>query len=83
MIKKGAKLSNAEEVLVMATAGNEMFKRRRGLKSAIAEIKLQKYLMNCGIKSPARASIDCLVRGGLLLLPSYFLGTIYRLMLRK
>jgi len=82
MIYNKAKLVNIDEVLVVATAGSGMINRRRGLSSALAEIRLQKHLNQCSIKNPCSAVVDCFLRGILLLLPTPLLSLLYNFMLR-
>lgn len=83
MISKGAKLSNIDQVLVLATAGDGMISRRRGLRSAVAEIYLQIFLNKCGLKSVFMAALDVLIRGGVLLLPAPILTIFYSRFLRR
>ena len=83
MISMGAKLSNIDQVLVLATAGDGMVSRRRGLHSALAEVDLQKHLRQCGLKGTFAATLDILIRGGLLLLPAPLLSVVYNNFLRR
>jgi len=83
MISKGARTSNIDQALVLATAGDGMISRRRGLRSALAELDLQKHLRQCGLKGSSAATLDGLIRGGLLLLPAPLLGVVYNTFLRR
>jgi glycosyltransferase involved in cell wall biosynthesis len=82
MISMGAQTFNLSDVLVNATTGKEMFKRRGGLKYAISEIHLQNYLVSLKIKSRIRAFSDGFQRSLVFLLPSWVRGLIYKLFLR-
>lgn len=83
MISVGAKLSNIDQVLVLATAGDGMVTRRRGLRSALAEVDMQKHLVNCGLKGSLLAVIDVFIRGGVLLFPAPLLSVFYSVFLRR
>ena len=83
MIKNGAKLVNTRDVLVVATAGRDMYKRRGGLVYARAELDLQSHLVLCGIKGYFSAFFHGILRGGIFLLPSNIRGFIYKVFLRK
>lgn len=83
MISKGARLANTNSVLVHATAGFPMIKRRRGLRSALAEFELQTLFVKCGIKSRWRACLDCCLRASILMLSSHLLSRFYFFFLRR
>ena len=83
MICIGGRLSNIDQVLVLATAGNGMLTRRRGFRSAMSEIDLQKHLFKCGLKSSFAAALDVVIRGGILLLPAPLLHVFYSAFLRR
>lgn len=83
MICMGARTANLDAPLVIASAGRSMVMRRRGLKSAISEVQLQKYLQAVGLKSVYAATTDAIIRAGLFLLPSILLRLIYKCLLRR
>lgn len=83
MIKNGAKLANSPLVLVKATAGRDMYKRRGGLLYAKSEIELQKHLVRCGIKSYYAAMYHGGLRSLVYLLPGFIRGLIYESVLRS
>jgi hypothetical protein len=59
-----------DKVLVDATAGKEMFRRRGGLQYALAEVELQRHLVRCGLKSYLSALIDGALRSIIFLAPN-------------
>lgn len=83
MISKGARIVNCSKVLVKASAGQNMYKRRGGLRSAKAEIDLQLHLAFCGIKSPFLAVFHCVIRAVIFLAPFGIRGFIYEKFLRN
>ena len=83
MIKNGAKLANSSLVLVKATAGRDMYKRRGGLLYAKSEVELQKHLVKCGIKSYSAAIYHGGLRALVYLLPRCIRGLIYESVLRS
>lgn len=83
MIKNGAKLANSSLVLVKATAGRDMYKRRGGLLYAKSEVKLQKHLVKCGVKSYYAAIYHGGLRALVYLLPRFIRGLIYESVLRS
>jgi glycosyltransferase involved in cell wall biosynthesis len=83
MIKNGAKLANSSLVLVKATAGRDMYKRRGGFLYAKSEVELQKHLVMCGIKSQYAAFFHGGLRALVYLLPSWIRGFIYKFILRN
>jgi hypothetical protein len=58
MLACGGRTLNLSEVLVIATAGREMYRRRGGLRYAVAEISLQRHLVRTGLKSAPSALIQ-------------------------
>ena len=70
MVKAGARCANLTEVLVHATAGKDMYRRRGGLRYVLAERDLQNLLVQIGVKSRATGIIrwgcpvECLHRTG-------------------
>lgn len=83
MLSRGARACNVDDILVHATAGKDMYKRRSGLKSVRAEIDLQKILLKCGFQNFLGAIFVGLARGCILLLPNAFRSFIYEKFLRK
>jgi len=82
MITSGAKCANIDEVLVHATAGRDLYRRRGGWRYACAEIDLQKLMVRCGIKSWFRAVLEGIGRASVFLAPSFLRCLIYEKILR-
>ena len=74
---KGAVFHNLDEILVHVSGGSGLYKRRRGLKNALAEIKLQILLYQCKIKPLFLVIIHLFLRTFFLLLPSKIVEIIY------
>lgn len=83
LISIGANLCNLDCILVHATTGKDMYRRRGGLKYAMAEIEMQKFLMKSGLKSFPGAIVDGLTRAFVFLLPSSIREFIYLKLLRQ
>lgn len=82
MIRKGAVTHNLNDVLVHATAGRDMYRRRGGLRYARAEIELQSHLVVCRLKSPLLGILHGLMRATVFLLPTGFRDWVYTRFLR-
>ena len=82
MLHAGARTANTNKILVQATAGRNMLRRRGGIKYAAAEIQLQRHLVNCHIKNHMQALFDGLMRATVFLLPSAIRGFLYERFLR-
>lgn len=83
MIYKGFACENIPKILVLAAAGVGMYSRRGGIKYAIAEFKMQKYLINLGAKGLICGLLDFIVRGAIFLLPASVRGYVYEYILRR
>jgi glycosyltransferase involved in cell wall biosynthesis len=83
MISKGAKVYNIDDVLVHATAGQDMYRRRGGLRYVSSEIKLQNHLVKLGLQSKSNAIFVGLFRSVVFLLPSAIRGSFYEKFLRR
>jgi len=82
MIANGAKAMNIEDVVVHATAGPEMYRRRGGIKYVKSEIELQLLLVKTGLQHRNRAFIIGAARALIFLLPATVRGMIYEKFLR-
>jgi len=82
-LSSGARVINLDEILVYATAGSEMYKRRGGLRYAFSEFEIQKFLVNKGLQSILGAIFIGFARFSIFLLPSLLRGFIYDKFLRK
>lgn len=83
MIKNGARLANSPLILVKATAGRDMYKRRGGLLYAKSEVELQNHLVKCGVKKYYAAILHGGLRAFIYLLPGWLRGVIYESVLRS
>ena len=82
MIKAGARCANLDEPLVDALTGQEMYRRRGGLRYAVAEIELQRHLHMTGLKSRLLACIDICSRSAVFLAPACVREMVYKKILR-
>jgi len=82
LLGTGAVFANIDKVLVHATTGIEMYRRRGGLRYAKGEVGLQKHLVHCGLKSRTSALVDGLLRVMIFILPAALRAQIYERMLR-
>ena len=83
MLAAGAKAANMPDILVRATTGRDMYRRRGGLQYAAAEIALQKHLTSVGLKSKHMAILHGLARSLVFVMPSSIRGFIYEKILRQ
>lgn len=83
MLAVGARSANMPDILVRATTGRDMYRRRGGFRYAMAEIALQKHLANVGLKSSYMAILHGLIRSMIFLMPSVIRGLIYEKILRQ
>lgn len=83
LLRRGCRVCNLGSVLVDATAGAEMFKRRGGVRYAIAEVDLQRHLVICGLKTPLSALADGLLRMLVFLAPNTLRQFVYLKFLRR
>jgi glycosyltransferase involved in cell wall biosynthesis len=81
-ISRGAKCANLTDVLVHATAGNEMYRRRGGMSYSLGEIQLQHLLYHLGIKGGFSAILHGIMRALVFLSPTAFRGWMYKNYLR-
>ena len=83
MLARKTRVANTGEVLVYATAGRDMYRRRGGWRYAKSEWELQNLMVSCGIKTRARAWRDGLFRATGFLAPAFLRGKVYEVFLRK
>lgn len=77
LLATGARVANSSEVLVHATAGVEMYRRRGGWKYAVAEWNMQHILVECRLKNRWQAIRDGVLRSAIFLMPSSIRGWLY------
>jgi glycosyltransferase involved in cell wall biosynthesis len=82
-IAKGYTAMNVKTILVHASAGMSMFRRRGGFRYAKSEWQMQRLMVQCGLKNHAQAILDGILRAGFFLIPSSLRGLIYLTFLRK
>ena len=82
MILNGAKFYNIQEPLANIRAGYRQLERRRGLKYAISEFKLQKEFLKLGFISINEFIRNVIIRFISRILPKEFIKIIYK-QLRK
>jgi len=83
MFLNGAKMINLDEVLVHATAGPAMYKRRGGLKYVRSEVDLQLFLIKKELQTVTGAVIYGSLRSLIFILPGFLRGFIYERYLRN
>jgi glycosyltransferase involved in cell wall biosynthesis len=83
MLKARKKFANIPEILVYARTGNEMFKRRGGLKYLKQDIHLQKEFLKMDFVTKKEYYGNVLVRGFVRILPNNFRGKLYKTLLRR
>lgn len=83
MIVMGYRAANIDEILVCATAGKGMYKRRSGLRYVISEYYLQNYIHQNKAKGRALAIFDFLLRSIVFVVPNKLRELIYLIALRK
>jgi len=82
MLSAGAHSFNLPDILVDAVTGKDMYRRRGGVKYALAEYSLQKHLVRCRIKNFPEALFDGAARSAVFLVPAWLRVYIYKLALR-
>lgn len=83
MLKKGFKIMNIPEILVLARAGTSMYQRRGGLQYIKSEWKLQKTFLKMNFIDAKLFLFNMVSRGLVRLMPNSIRGLIYRKVLRK
>jgi hypothetical protein len=83
MIARGAVCANLPDVLVVATAGREMYRRRGGLVQAMSELQLQRFLVRQGVQTAAGGLVMGTLRALLALAPVGLRGWAYRTWFRR
>jgi glycosyltransferase involved in cell wall biosynthesis len=81
--KAGVLMVNVPDVLIDATCGHALYKRRSGLRYARAEFALQLHLLRCGLTNFLLAPIVCFSRLAIFLSPSFFHRFMYFFLFRK
>lgn len=82
MLSSGSKAMNTDDILVHATAGRDMYRRRGGIKYISSEYQLQKLLVSLGLQTLTKAVIIGVLRSAVFLMPAAVRGFIYERFLR-
>jgi glycosyltransferase involved in cell wall biosynthesis len=83
LLSQGFRSANITNLLVDATAGEEMYKRRGGLKYALGEIDMQRLLYKLGFNSFFESLYYGFGRSSIFLLPNSMRKYFYLLILRR
>lgn len=82
MLNKGYKFANLPESLVLVRAGDDLFKRRGGVKYFLKEVELQKKFYDLGFIQFYDFILNIMLRGTIRLVPNFLRKIIYQLFLR-
>lgn len=83
LVSNAARVKNLPEVLVHATTGEDMYKRRGGLRYAKGEIQLQSLLVRLELQNRYLGYLVGLARALVFLMPGVLRGLIYESLLRR
>jgi len=83
MVKAGARCANLSEVLVHATAGKDLYRRRGGLRYVLAEREIQNIMIQLGMKSRLQGLLDGVARSSVFIAPVFLRRLIYEMLLRR
>ena len=83
LISRGVRMCNSDEVLVHATTGQDFYKRRGGIRYAVAEIAMQRHLVSSGLKNKFSALFDGVLRSLVFLAPGKVREFVYVNFLRR
>jgi hypothetical protein len=82
-LAKNYQAINIDAILIHASAGIGLYKRRGGWRYAKSEWQMQNLLIKSGLKNVFFAIFDGILRAGFFLIPSRLRGFIYLRFLRK
>lgn len=83
MLLKGKKGYNIQRPLLWMRAGNDLYKRRSGLKYAKSQRNLFRYMMQNKMISPAQYFLSCAIRTASSLAPNRLRRMMFHKLLRK
>jgi len=83
MIMAGARCANLPEVLVHATAGRDMYKRRGGWRYTKGEYELQTMMVRLGLKTRMRGVLHGIARSSVFIAPPFLRRLFYEWFLRQ
>lgn len=81
--RAGARFRNLDQILVLATAGLALYRRRGGWRYIRSEIDIQALMIDLGLKSRTVGIAHGAARGLVFALPGWVRGIIYRYLLRS
>ena len=76
------RFANTKRVLVHATAGNDMIKRRGGIKYAISEYQIQLLIIKLGLNDIFSSTLIGILRATIVVSPFFVRKLIYVNLLR-
>lgn len=82
MLATGCSMCNIDSILVHATAGKNMYKRRSGLKYVRSEYLIQKVLLRLGMQNVFSALFYGLIRSTIFIAPNFIRQIVYEKFLR-
>jgi hypothetical protein len=83
MIQSDASFCNSPQILVSATTGDSFYSRRGGLRSVIAEMRMQKFLYENNIKNFSQAIFDFVLKSTIFMSPRLIRKFVYEKFLRN
>jgi glycosyltransferase involved in cell wall biosynthesis len=83
MLSNGANAKNSNKILVKATAGSGMYKRRGGIRAIKAEYNLQKFLYLHNFTNIISSTFYIFLKSIIFLMPYHLRGLFYRFFLRN
>jgi len=83
MLNAGYQLANLPQVVVNVRANQKMILRRRGIRYVQSEYQFQRFMLKSRFISRTVFLKNVVLRCGARLLPSKFLGVVYRNLLRQ
>jgi len=83
LLAAGCRAANIPDIVVRARAGGAMLRRRGGLKYAVSEYQLQRFLVSIGFKGPWAAAIDLILRSSVFVAPNFVRRIVYAKFLRS
>jgi glycosyltransferase involved in cell wall biosynthesis len=82
MAANGCKMANIDQVLVHATTGENMYRRRGGISYAFGEFAFQKFLVKNNLKTFPEACFSAVLRILVFLMPTSVRKFVYEKFLR-
>lgn len=83
LLQSGYKVYNLDDILVEASGGLDMYKRRGNIKHLKYELSLQNYFLKLGFINKLQFLINTTIRSANMLLPANLRGVVYSRLLRR